>query len=87
MKIKTTVRIIAILPFLLILFLSGSINAEKMMSQKVNQPLDFAKDICPILIGATLPKLTLTKIDGNSFDLNAAIAAKPTVLIFYRGGW
>jgi len=24
---------------------------------------------------------------GKSFDLNAAIASKPTILVFYRGGW
>ena len=46
-----------------------------------------AKDTCPILVGAAVPELTLTMVDGGSFDLNAAIVAKPTVLIFYRGGW
>ncbi|MFQ5865721.1 MAG: hypothetical protein ACE5IW_10875 [bacterium] len=46
-----------------------------------------AEDIRPILVGATVPRLTLTTVDGSSFDLNTAISEKPAVLIFYRGGW
>lgn len=46
-----------------------------------------ANEICPIKIGSALPRLNLQTINGDSFDLNAAIIQKPTVLIFYRGGW
>ena len=46
-----------------------------------------AKEICPLLIGDSVPELTLTTIDGGDFNLNTAIKEKPTVLIFYRGGW
>jgi peroxiredoxin len=42
----------------------------------------------PLLAGASVPANSLVKdLRGKSFDLNAAIAAKPTVLVFYRGGW
>lgn len=44
-------------------------------------------NIRPLLIGASVSKLVLRDVDGNSFDLNAAISAKPTILVFYRGGW
>ncbi len=37
--------------------------------------------------GAKVPILTLNAVDGKKYDLNAAVAKKPTVLIFYRGGW
>ncbi len=57
------------------------------MNQTAPQPPTSAEDIRPILIGAAVPKLTLTTMDGSPFDLNAAITEKPTVLIFYRGGW
>ncbi len=57
------------------------------MNQTAPQLPISAEDIRPILIGAAVPKLTLSTVDGNSFDLNAAITEKPTVLIFYRGGW
>ena len=57
------------------------------MNQRAHQLPTSAEDICPILVGAMVPKLTLTTVEGSLFDLNAAIAEKPTVLIFYRGGW
>jgi len=46
-----------------------------------------ATDVVPLDKGANVPKLTLKAADGKAFDLNAAVAKKPTVLIFYRGGW
>src|SRR5579863_4809615 len=46
-----------------------------------------ATDVVPLGKGTRIPKLRLKTIDGQSFDLNAAVARKPTVLIFYRGGW
>ncbi len=57
------------------------------MSQTAEQLPASAGAIHPILIGTAVPKLTLTAVDGSAFDLNAAIAQKPTILIFYRGGW
>ena len=35
--------------------------------------------------GAKLPPLELTTSKGDSFDLNAAISKKPTVLVLYQG--
>ena len=46
-----------------------------------------ANEICPIKVGAKIPPLQLPTVDGNLFDLNAEFGQKPTVLIFYRGGW
>ncbi len=46
-----------------------------------------AGDICPLLIGSPVPEVTVKTVAGESFDLNAAIGSKPTILIFYRGGW
>lgn len=46
-----------------------------------------AQDIKPLLIGASVPDVTLQTPDGKAFNLKAAAAKKPTVLIFYRGGW
>jgi peroxiredoxin len=48
---------------------------------------DKAEDVCPVLIGQSLPKLVLRTSDNVPFDLNAATAETPTVLIFFRGGW
>jgi peroxiredoxin len=46
-----------------------------------------AKDVVPLRAGDHLPRLTLKAVDGTPYDLNAAVARKPTVLLFYRGGW
>lgn len=60
---------------------------RKSHGQNSDQVANSAQEIHPLLIGFAVPRLTLTKLDGHSFDLNAAMAEKPTVLIFYRGGW
>lgn len=41
-----------------------------------------ADEVCPLKISATIPKLSLTSVDGERVDLNAEIAKKPTILIF-----
>jgi len=46
-----------------------------------------AEDISPLLIGEKIPQVKLTDAIGHIFDLNKAVSAKPTILIFYRGGW
>ncbi|WP_345992695.1 peroxiredoxin-like family protein [Chryseobacterium sp. Chry.R1] len=45
------------------------------------------EDISPLLNGEKIPVATLPDANGKRFDLNAAVSQKPTVLIFYRGGW
>jgi len=46
-----------------------------------------AEDAVPLKAGAVLPKASLKTVDGKAFDLNAAVAKKPAVIIIYRGGW
>ena len=64
---------------------SAQPSSEKTESD--NKVPNDAQDICPILTGQSLPKTTLKTADNKSFDLNAAVAETPTILIFYRGGW
>lgn len=45
------------------------------------------EDISPLLVGESIPVLTLPTADGKSFDLNKSVSEKPTILVFYRGGW
>lgn len=44
-------------------------------------------DISPLLIGEHIPATALPDASGKAFNLNQSVAAKPTILIFYRGGW
>lgn len=46
-----------------------------------------AAAIAPLSSGARVPAADLVALDGRATDLSAALAGKPTVLIFYRGSW
>jgi peroxiredoxin len=41
----------------------------------------------PLLIGQSAPKASLQAIDGKTVSLAQALAGKPAVVVFYRGGW
>jgi len=46
-----------------------------------------AQAVTPLLIGAEVPDVAVRSLDGHEQSLRKAIAEKPTVLVFYRGGW
>lgn len=46
-----------------------------------------AKDINPLLIGEKIPTAKLQDVEGKIIDFNHFIAQKPSVVVFYRGGW
>lgn len=51
-------------------------------------PWEDASVIKPLPVGSELPEgLVAFTADGTAFDLNAAVARQPTVLMYYRGGW
>lgn len=41
----------------------------------------------PIAPGRPVPAVTVMTANGNALDLAAATAGRPTLLLFYRGGW
>lgn len=44
-------------------------------------------DVHPLLIGATIPDITLTDVDYQSVELLQVVRQKPAIIIYYRGGW
>ena len=46
-----------------------------------------AQETIPLAVGAKAPAVTLKTPGGEAFDLGAAYATKPSVVILYRGGW
>lgn len=46
-----------------------------------------ADKITPILLGSALPDPALRDRDGNATSLRKVVDDKPSVLVFYRGGW
>ena len=45
------------------------------------------EDISPLLVGETIPDVTLRTASGETVSLLTEVAKKPTLLVFYRGGW
>ena len=46
-----------------------------------------ASDVSPLLIGAKTPDLSVQNTSNDEVRIQALFGIKPTVLIFYRGGW
>ncbi len=46
-----------------------------------------AEDAPGLAVGARVPEVTLRTANDAPFDLRAATARQPAVLVFYRGGW
>ncbi len=46
-----------------------------------------ASKVAPILIGETIPDVTLFNAKGTPVRLLEEAAKQPTILLFYRGGW
>ncbi|MCS4308134.1 peroxiredoxin [Rheinheimera pacifica] len=45
------------------------------------------EQVTPLLNGLTIPDVSLTTADNNPVQLAELVKQKPSVLVFYRGGW
>lgn len=55
--------------------------------QAANTVPSRAADAVPLKAGARVPNSTLKTLEGKDISLLAALEKKPSVVIFYRGGW
>ncbi len=46
-----------------------------------------ANEVCPLLIGNTLPDVAVKNIKSEEVNITSITKGKPAVIIFYRGGW
>ena len=46
-----------------------------------------ASEVCALNIGTECPSAKVQQVDGKVVDLKEFCSEKPTVLVFYRGGW
>lgn len=46
-----------------------------------------ASEVSPILTGTQIPDVAVRNTQGESVSLRQMVSKKPTVLVFYRGGW
>lgn len=63
-----------------------SLLAVPMLAQEAAVP-DEATKVHPLLIGSRVPDATYQRSDGSMAKLRDEVGKKPTVLIYYRGGW
>ncbi len=54
-----------------------------LLAQLPEQP----EDVSPLLVGETVPNLPVGNVDEEIVMLHDLLLEKPTVLVFYRGGW
>ncbi|MDP5190567.1 peroxiredoxin-like family protein [Rheinheimera baltica] len=45
------------------------------------------EQVSPLLNGLSIPDVTLTTADNKAVSLMSLVQKKPSVLVFYRGGW
>ena len=50
-------------------------------------PADTQETVSPLTVGSDAPTVVVKTAEGESVDLGELVRAKPTILIFYRGGW
>jgi len=55
--------------------------------QGYSQLPEKGEDVKPLKVGESVPAVTLKAISGETVSLIKLLKEKPTVLIFYRGGW
>lgn len=69
---------------LIALMMTVSVSTLALDRTKV---VDDPNNVSPLMIGQSAPDIILFSSDGTPFNLRQKIAQKPTVLLFYRGGW
>jgi peroxiredoxin len=76
---------------LAISFATIMITGPVVVAQEQNKPsgiiAERADEIHPLLVGMAVPDVILTDVTGKEVKLYSLLEQKPTVLIFYRGGW
>lgn len=65
--------------FLIIMSCFLSANAAKFAQN--------AESVKPLLVGSEIPSVKLSKIDGFEINIKDLVKNKPSIVVFYRGGW
>lgn len=65
---------------------AGVVTLAVFLSKKPDIP-GTAEETKPLKVGATAPDASLKGLDGKDIKLSTVLNNKPTVIIFYRGGW
>lgn len=69
--------------FITLLVVSGITSMVFSQSEIAPEPTA----ISPLLIGEKIPEITLSDVSEKKISLRELAAQKPSVIVFYRGGW
>lgn len=83
----TQIRNVCISVLFLILWIPFFAKGEEKMTKALKPVASSAEEVCPVLEGMKIPDAVVKTVDGRELSLFEIITRKPTVLIFYRGGW
>jgi peroxiredoxin len=67
-------------------FVTDSLGLSSHSSASVI-PVSDKKTDKPLGVGDSLPAGVLQDVDGRDIELTSLVSGKPTVFVFYRGGW
>jgi len=73
--------------FLLLLVLHGIFFTKAQIGIPNQTYPENAEDISPLLIGEKIDDITLSDLNNKNIKLKELFSDKPTILVFYRGGW
>lgn len=45
------------------------------------------ESVTPLLVGQEIPEVSLRNKDGKKLELRTLVSKKPSIVVFYRGGW
>ena len=70
-----------------VVVLSAILGANQALAFERGGIAESANAVTPLLNGQFAPKTTLKMADGTPVSLQALTLQKPTIVLFYRGGW
>jgi len=78
-----------IIAIIIIVFIYSAVGTQVYATVNSNpgNKSDSADVQKPLAIGDTIPNITVTSTMGKVTSLRRLISKKPTIVIFYRGGW
>jgi peroxiredoxin len=65
----------------------GTLLALMTLSAFAGPSPDDPSKIKPLAVGTMAPGFTVREADGRPFNFDPAKLSRPTLLVFYRGGW
>jgi hypothetical protein len=74
-------------PLLMAMLALGFAVAGLAQAGDAGEVPDSPRGIRPLLIGATIPQVTVKDAKGADLALADVFRKEPTILIVYRGGW